>query len=51
MKIPVEFEARGDIVRGKLYLARPGLPLPTVLLLQGFPGNAEDVLELGGRIS
>lgn len=51
MKIPVEFKSQGDVVHGKLYLAGPDSPLPTVLLLQGFPGNEEDVLELGARIS
>jgi len=51
MKVPVELASEGYRIRGKFYPATGESHLPTVLLLQGFPGNEDDVLELGHRMS
>ena len=51
MKVPVEFDSEGKKIQGKFYSAKGEPHLPTVLLLQGFPGNEDDVLELGQRMS
>jgi len=51
MKIPIDFVSRGYKIQGKFYLAVGEPPFATVLLLHGFPGNEEDVLELGHRMS
>ena len=50
MKKPVEFDSAGQRVRGMFYLAEGELPLPTVLLLRGFPAGEGDVL-LGQRMA
>lgn len=51
MKIPIDFVSKGYKIQGKFYLTMGEPTFPTVLLLQGFPGNEEDVLELGQRMS
>jgi hypothetical protein len=51
MKVPVEFMSEGNKIQGKFYSANGEPHLPTVLLLHGFPGNEDDVLELGQRMS
>ena len=51
MKIPIEFTSEGYQIRGKFYSAERDPVCATVLLLHGFPGNEEDVLGLGQRMS
>lgn len=50
-EVPVEFVSAGCKIQGKFHRATGAPPFPTVLLLHGFPGNEEDVLELGQRMS
>jgi len=49
--VSVNFNSHGSMLKGKFYVAEGKGPFPTVLLVQGFPGNEEDVLGLGQRIS
>jgi len=49
--IGVNFNSHGYVLKGKFFAAEGECPFPTVLLVQGFPGNEEDVLGLGQRIS
>jgi len=51
MKIPIDFVSRGFKIQGKFYLAVGESTFATVLLLPGFPGNEDDVLELGQSMS
>lgn len=51
MGISIEFVSAGCKIRGKFFRAKGGGSFPTMLLLPGFPGNEEDVLELGQRMS
>lgn len=51
MKIQVEFVSEGYKIQGKFYPTTGDPPFLTVLLLPGFPGNEDDVLELGRRMS
>jgi pimeloyl-ACP methyl ester carboxylesterase len=51
MKKPIEFLSQGHKIRGEFHLVEGGATTHTVLLLPGFPGNVEDVLELGQRMS
>lgn len=50
MKKRIEFDSDGNRIQGKFYHAEGEAPVPTVLLLPGFPGNEDDVLELGQRM-
>lgn len=51
MSTPISFQSDGAKVHGR-YFEAPGVqPLPTVLLLQGSPGNPSDVLGLGERFA
>lgn len=48
MAIPISFQRDDVLIQGKFYRAAGAAsPSPTVLLLQGSPGNEEDVLGLG----
>jgi hypothetical protein len=49
--IDVTFNSHGFLLKGKFYVARGEGPFPTLILLQGFPGNEQDVLGVGQRIS
>jgi pimeloyl-ACP methyl ester carboxylesterase len=51
MSVSVKFSREGRRIRGKFFTAKGEPHLLTVLLLQGFPGNEEDVLELGRRMA
>jgi pimeloyl-ACP methyl ester carboxylesterase len=51
MKIPIDFVSHGSKIEGKFYFAVGEPPFVTVVLLHGFPGNEEDVLGLGERMS
>ncbi|MGC9346826.1 MAG: alpha/beta hydrolase [Anaerolineae bacterium] len=51
MSVPVEFTSGGCRVRGRWHRGTGMAPFPTLLLLPGFPGSGDDVLELGHRIS
>ncbi len=51
MKIPVEWVSEGCKIKGNFYQAVGEPPFPTALLLPGWPGNEEDVLGLGQRMS
>jgi uncharacterized protein len=41
----------GIILKGKFYQAKGDGPIPTLILLQGSPGNQRDVIGLGNAIS
>lgn len=47
----ISFRQGDDLLVGRFYAARGGDPTATVLLLQGSPGNPDDVLGLGERLS
>jgi dienelactone hydrolase len=49
--VTVNFNSHEFVLKGKFYPTEGKGPFPTVLLVQGFPGNEEDVLGLGQRIS
>ncbi len=49
--ISISFNSDGYVLKGKFYPAEGKGPFPTVLLLQGFPGNEKDVLGLGQKVS
>jgi pimeloyl-ACP methyl ester carboxylesterase len=51
MRIPIDFVSEGYKIQGKFYLATGEPTFPTVLLLTGLPGNEDDVIELGQRMS
>ena len=51
IKIPIDFVSEGCRIKGKFHLATGEPAFPTVLLLPGLPGNEDDVLELGRRMS
>jgi pimeloyl-ACP methyl ester carboxylesterase len=51
IRIPIGFVSEGYKIQGKFYLATGEPVFPTVLLLRGLPGNEDDVLELGQRMS
>jgi pimeloyl-ACP methyl ester carboxylesterase len=48
--IPVTFESKGANIHAIFYQASGVVPLPTVILCHGFPGNDTDVLGLGERL-
>jgi uncharacterized protein len=48
--IPVTFESKGANIHAIFYQASRVVPLPTVILCHGFPGNNTDVLGLGERL-
>lgn len=47
----IEIDREGIILKGKFYKAAGEGVLPTVILLQGSPGNPTDVIGLGKRLS
>jgi dienelactone hydrolase len=47
----ITIDNNGILLQGKFYKSDEDGYLPTVILLQGSPGNARDVLGLGSRIS
>lgn len=49
--VSVSFDSNGSMLRGRFYSTKGKGPFATVLLLQGFPGGAGDLLGLGKRIS
>ncbi len=49
--IDVTFNSHGFLLKGKFYVARGEGPFPTLILLQGFPGNEQDVLGVGQKNS
>ena len=49
--INVSLNSHGYVLKGKFYFAEGEGPFPTVLLLQGFPGNEKDVLGLGQKVT
>lgn len=49
--ISISFNSEGYVLKGKFYPAEGKGPFPTVLLLQGFPGNEKNVLGLGQKVS
>lgn len=51
MKFPIDFMSKGYKIQGKFHFAAVDHAFATLLLLAGFPGNEEDVLELGQRMS
>ena len=52
MKTHIQFSCQGQTLLGKFYTASgSAAPLTTLLLLPGFPGNEDDVLDLGAALS
>ena len=51
MAVPISFHRDDVLLRGKFHQAVGELPLPTLILLQGSPGNTEDVLGLGSGLA
>jgi pimeloyl-ACP methyl ester carboxylesterase len=49
--VRVEFEAGGDLIRGRFFPAAMPEPLATLVLIPGFGGDTTDVLGLGARLS
>lgn len=49
--VPVSIDSEGFEMRGRFFPAATGGPGPTVLLIPGYPGNPEDVLGMGARLS
>jgi len=47
----ITFKSQGHTLRGKFFQGKPSGQCPTLLLLHGFPGNQQDVLGLGQRLS
>lgn len=47
----IAFPSQGHTLMGKFYAGSGGSTRPTVLLLQGFPGNDRDVLGMGRSLS
>lgn len=50
MSIPIDFLSGECKLKGRLHPAAGTAPFPTILLLPGFPGNEDDVLELGAQV-
>lgn len=49
--IDITINRNGVILRGKFYISEGVGPFPTVVLLNGFPGNEIDVLGIGNLLS
>jgi dipeptidyl aminopeptidase/acylaminoacyl peptidase len=47
----ITIDCSGVFLKGKFYVAEGEGIFPTVILLQGFPGNEKDVLGIGNRLS
>ncbi|UCG28768.1 MAG: alpha/beta fold hydrolase [Bacteroidales bacterium] len=47
----ISIECDGVILKGKFYVAGGEGIFPTIILLQGFPGNEADVLDIGKKLS
>lgn len=51
ISVDIAFKSQGHTLRGKFFQAKPGGNGVTLLLLHGFPGNQQDVLGLGQKLS
>lgn len=51
VSVDITFESEGHALKGKFFRGKSGAQSPTLLLLHGFPGNQQDVLGLGQRLS
>ncbi len=51
MAVPITFHREDVRLQGKLHPATGEPPFPTLILLQGSPGNTEDVLGLGAELA
>lgn len=49
--VDITIDRSGILLKGKFYAAEGTGVFPTVILLQGFPGNEKDVLGLGEKFS
>ena len=49
--IDITIDREGILLQGKFYISEETGTLPTVILLQGFPGNETDVLGIGKKLS
>ncbi len=47
----ITFQSHGHSLKGKFYLGDTTGPTRTLILLQGFPGNQQDVLGLGQKLA
>ncbi len=47
----ITFQTQGHFLKGKFYQGGTTGPTPTLILLQGFPGNQQDVLGLGQKLA
>jgi pimeloyl-ACP methyl ester carboxylesterase len=49
--VPVQIPSNRAAMKGRIFLSGQTAPAPTVLLLHGWPGTADDVLGLGALLS
>ncbi len=49
--VQVTIDSEGYLMRGRFFLASEAGPRPTLLLIPGYPGNPDDVLGMGARLS
>jgi dienelactone hydrolase len=49
--VAIAIDSEGFEMRGRFFPASAARPSPTVLLIPGYPGNPEDVLGMGARLS
>lgn len=49
--VPISIDSEGFEMHGRFFPAAAGGSGPTVLLIPGYPGNPEDVLGMGARLS
>ena len=49
--IDITIDRNGVLLKGKFYMSEGIGNFPTVILLQGFPGNEIDVLGIGSQLS
>src|SRR4030067_754913 len=47
----ITFQSQGHFLKGKFYQGDTIAPALTLILLQGFPGNQQDVLGLGQKLA
>jgi pimeloyl-ACP methyl ester carboxylesterase len=50
-KVEININRNGIDLKGKFYISEGAGTFPTVILLQGFPGNETDVLDIGKKLS
>jgi len=49
--VEITIDRNGVLLKGRFYISEGTGKFPTVILLQGFPGNEQDVLGIGSKLS